>query len=68
VVYAGDEGGTREGYAVLGGGSPLALGAAEQRGPGDKKKDQEEPSDEYHSPEQALLLFNDAERASGEEV
>lgn len=45
----------------------MTLGAAEQRGPGDEKKDQEEPSDKYHSPEQALLLFNDAERASCEE-
>jgi hypothetical protein len=36
-------------------------GAAEESGAGDEKKDQQEPSDKDHSPEEAFLLLDDEE-------
>jgi hypothetical protein len=35
--------------------------AAEERGAGDEKKDQQEPSEKDHPPKQTFLLFHHAE-------
>jgi hypothetical protein len=43
------------------------LRAAEEGGAGDEEEGQNEPSYKDHSPEEAFLLFDDEERAAGEE-